>query len=302
MHQIQVSAPQGKGEEVARVALKSGIQQASVQTAYVHGPNQEKDVVTVMVETPTAKKFVDALMTASFFNPQDYEIASQQMPAIISSEKPAKLTHPFDMPSPDVYEDMWLQNHINPSYLARAFVSALLLAYGMIQNDLITMIAALLFTPFLPQVLGAGFGIVTRQWRLVGQGLMVLGISTAITVISGVIVASIAGGPLQYNTFNSILVNFLISLIVGIAAGYATADIAGRRELIAIAAAAQFSIYPAWFGIMLVLGLPGAAVVSQRLLTYLVNVVTILVVSTLVYLTLRYKSEVIERYSKAVRS
>ena len=300
MHQIQVSAPKGKGEAVAKLALKNGIQQASVQQAYVYGPNKDQEVVTIQTDTPAAKSFVDDLMLADFFNPQDYSIASQTLPAIISSEAPQKITQPFLMPVSDVYQDLWSRNHINPTYLTQAFVSALLLSYGMIQNELLIMAAALLITPFLPQVLAIGFGLLTRQFRLAAQGGLILLLSTVITIISGAIVASLTGGPLQYNSFSPILVNFLISLIVGIVAGFATGDINGRRQLIAFAAAAQFAIYPAWYGIMLVLGLPDAATVTQRWSTYLINVATILVVSVVVYVAMRYRAKAIRNYSQAV--
>lgn len=299
MHQVRVTTPKGKGEQVAKLALENGIQQASVQQQFFHGPDKEMDVVSFDSDTPSAKAFIDALMTAKFFNPQDYSITAQNIPTLISPKEPEKLTPPFEIPATDVYQDLWAQNHVNATYFARAIVSSLLLAYGMIQNDLITMIAAMLFTPFLTQVLAGGFGVVTRQWRLAAQGGMILALSTLLTIISGAVVASMTGGPLQFDGFSSLLTNFLISLIVGIAAGVATGDITGRRELIAMAAAAQFAIYPAWFGIMLVLGLPDDGTVGQRWLTFLVNVVTMFVVAVAVYLLMRFKGEVLAGYSKA---
>ena len=189
---------------------------------------------------------------------------------------------------------------MKPSFLARATVSALLVSYGMIQNDLITMAAAFLFTPFLAQVMAAGFGLITREWRLALQGGIALGVSTVITVVAGVVVASLTGGPLQYDNFSPLLVNFLISLVVGVVSALSTADAAGRRELIGMAAAAQFAVYPAWFGIMLVLGLPDPSLVGQRWLTFLVNILTILAVSVGIYLSVRYGGDVLKRYSEKV--
>jgi hypothetical protein len=298
MHVLKITAPQGAGEEVAKLALKVGIQEASVSEVYVHGPNQQKDSVEIETDTPTAKAFLDALLTAKFFNPEDFSISSQTVPSLVSSSLISKLTRSFNMPVTDVQQDLWLRNQINPAFLARASVSALLVAYGLIQNDLITLIAAFLFTPFLSQVLAIGFGSVTREWRLAAQGALVLSISTVITIIAGVIVASLTGGPLKFDNFSSILVNFLISLIVGVVAGLSTADISGRRELIAFAAAAQFAVYPAWLGIMFVLGLPGAGVVTQRIVTFLVNIGTILVVSAGVYFAMRYNGDALRSYLK----
>lgn len=298
MHQLQVNTPKGKGKTVAELALKVGIRQASVHTVYTHGPNQEQDVVNVQTDTPTARAFLDALMTASFFDPKNYNILSDNIPALVYSENVAKITQPFDLPVPNVFEELWSQNQLNPTYFAKAIVSALLLSYGMIQNSVLTMIAALLFTPFLTKVQGSAFGLLTRQWPLAVRGSLLLLLSTSITVISGVIVALVIGGPLQYNSFAPMWINFLISLIVGIVAGFATADANGKRELIAMTAAAQFAIFPAWFGIMLVFGLPDANIVTQRSLTFLVNIVTMLGVSVFVYYLMGYREESLERFTR----
>ena len=298
MHVLKVTAPRGDGEKVAKLALDIGIKEASVSEVYVHGPNQQKDSVEIETDTPTAKAFLDALLTAKFFNPENFSISSQTVPSLVSSSIISKLTRSFHMPATDVQQDMWLRNQINPSYIARASVSALLVAYGLIQNDLITLIAAFLFTPFLTQVLAISFGGVTREWRLAAQGALALATSTVIAVIAGVIVASLTGGPLKYDSFSSILVNFLFSLIIGVVAGLATADISGRRELIAMAAAAQFSVYPAWLGIMFVLGLPDAGIVTQRIVTFLVNIGTILVTAAVVYFAMRYSGDALRSYLK----
>jgi hypothetical protein len=201
-------------------------------------------------------------------------------------------------PATGAYQDLWMQSHITASYVARATVSALLLAYAMIQNDLITMVAALLFTPFLGQILAAGLGLLNQDWRLVRQGFAALGVSTILTFLAGIIVAATIGGPLQFDQFSSVLTNLAISAIVAVVASLATGDIVGRREFIAMAAAAQFAIYPAWLGIMLVLGLPDASTVGQRLLTFGVNVVTMLVVSAAAYLFVRYRTEGIRAYAQ----
>jgi hypothetical protein len=301
MHQIQVSTPKGKGKTVAELALKVGIQQASVSQAYAYGPNEEQDQVNILTDTPSARKFLDSLMSASYFDPRKYNILSDNIPALVYSENVAKITQPFDLPVPNIYEELWSQNQVNPTYFAKVIVSSLLLSYGMIQNQILTMIAALLFTPFLTKVQGSSFGILTRQWPLALRGGLLLLGSTVLTVISGIIVALVIGGPLQYNSFSPLWINFLISLIVAVVAGFATADANGKRELIAMTAAAQFAVFPAWFGIMLVLGLPDADVVVQRWLTFLVNVITIFVVTIFIYYLMKYKEESLERFTAKTR-
>lgn len=300
MHNIEISAPKGKGKDVAELALNMGIQQVSARTVYSHGEEKEQDEVTVQTDTPSARAFLDKLMTARFFDPKNYNILSEDIPALVYSQDLAKLTEPFGLPTTNVFEEMWVRNHLNPTYIARCIVSSLILSYGMIENDVITMIAALLFTPFLTKVQGASFGVLTQQWNLAARGGLLLLLSTVITLICGAIVAVVVGGPLQYNSFAPIWVNFLISLLVGVVAGIATADVSGKRDLIAMTAAAQFAVFPAWFGIMLVLGLPEGDVATQRLMAFLVNVATIFGVSTLVYYLLGYKKDALERFTSRV--
>ncbi len=63
--------------------------------------------------------------------------------------------------------------------------------------------------------------------------------------------------------------------MIGVAAGLSTADDAGRRYMIGVAAAVQFSIYPSWFGAASVIGLPGHALVLTRTAGFVVNLITI---------------------------
>jgi hypothetical protein len=51
------------------LALKAGIQQASVSQTYVYGPNEEQDQVNIQTDTPSARKFLDNLLSASYSIP-----------------------------------------------------------------------------------------------------------------------------------------------------------------------------------------------------------------------------------------
>lgn len=300
MHQVTVTAPKGKANEVVELALKSGISSPSVQQVYDAGSNEDKDVVRVETATPRANTFEQAVLAAEFYNPNDYSLTSQNLMSIVSSEPVDKVTWPMRIAPTDVLQDLWMQSQVTISYLARAAGSALLLSYGMIENDLITMIAAFLFTPFLAQDLAMAFGLLMGDYKLARQGLIALTVRTVITVIAGIMVATILGGPMQFDQFASIQTNLAISFIVAVAASLATADLSGRREFIAMAAAAQFATFPAWFGISLVLGFPDSKTTTWRILTFFVNVLAILVVSAVVYALLQYRREAIKRYTEGV--
>ncbi|MBP6787865.1 MAG: DUF389 domain-containing protein [Candidatus Promineofilum sp.] len=304
MQEVTVSTPQGQGERVARLALAQGIGEATLIPTRVFrdGETKEGEEVRVEVSAPESTQFIEAVMSADFFDPREYSIVSDEVVAIISQEPPERVTRPIKLSATTILQDLWLQNHLTTAYIARAAVSTLLVAYGLLSADMTIYIVALLFTPFMTQVMAVGFGGWMGDWRLARQGLTVLVVSTVIAIVAGVIVAAVMGGPLSYDEFGTLQSNFAISLLVGIVAGLDTADEAGRRELVAVAGAAQFASFPVWFGIALVLGFPDAETTVWRIVTFFVNIVTILVVTVAVYVALRYRRETIRRYATTTRA
>jgi hypothetical protein len=135
----------------------------------------------------------------------------------------------------------------------------------------------LLFLPFLPVLLGVGFGVVAREWRLVTRSLGALATETVLAVVAGAAVASATPGPLQFAEFSPLLTGLVLSLIVGASAGFATTDDVGWRQLVGLAAASQMAFVPVWLGSALVYGFSGDGAVapSERLLTCVVNTLAI---------------------------
>jgi hypothetical protein len=116
-------------------------------------------------------------------------------------------------------------------------------------------------------VLAFSFGIWNRDRELIMHGVRDLTVSAALALSAGGTVAWIEGGPLRFDGFRGLAGNLLISLIVGTAAGLSTADDAGRRYLVGVAAAVQFAVFPVWFGIDVALkaGHPELPIHSPRL-------------------------------------
>jgi hypothetical protein len=106
----------------------------------------------------------------------------------------------------------------------------LLLAYGMRHDDVISIVVAALFLPFMAQVLGLGFGIWTTDWNLASQAALALAVSIVISIAGGVTVALAFGGPMLFDGFKTPAVSLGISLVIGAAAGLSTADDTGRRR------------------------------------------------------------------------
>lgn len=303
MRLVRVKAPEGGGEEVARVAFAAGIAQVTTHRQEVrraNGERETKDVIDVETATPKAKVYLDALMAAPFFDAEKYSIAVRQPRSVVGREKPPEITRPLIEPTIDIFEELWQFSLVTFGFIGRVLIAAMLLAYGMIQQQLLIMLGGLLFLPLLPLLLAIGFGTWTRQWRLAAQGLFAFLVAVALLISGGVIVALLTNPPLQYNQHNPLIVSFLISLGVGIAAGLATADDVGRREMIGLAATAQMAILPVWFGISFVFGFPvlDSSPPAQRALTFGVNAVTIIIAALCTYALLGMRGDTLKGFTQ----
>jgi hypothetical protein len=295
MRQITITAPQGSASEVAQIAFAVGISEVSISEKRIlaaGGSERIKDSIEMDVGTPLAKAFMDEFTSAPFFDVEKFSVAVRQPRALISRERLSTLARPLVEPSVDLFEELWQFSQVTYGFVGRIFIGALLLAYGLVNYRLLFMIAGLLFIPLLPLMLSVGFGIWTRQWRLAAQGLLSLGVALGLLVIAGLIVAIFTNPPVQYSDFNSLRTGFLVSLAVGVAAGLATADDVGRREMIGLAATAQIAIIPAWLGLCLVQGFPLTEVASpqDRILALFLNIVAIVIASLGTYAAIRVKA------------
>ena len=290
MRLVKVNAPQGKGADIAKLAFSVGIKQVSVQKAEIHraeGEIETEDLIDLQTSTPKAKHFIDALIASDFYNQENYSIAVRQPRSIISAESTRELTKPLVEPSTDILEELWQFSHITNGFVGRILIAAGLLAYGLIHQQILVIIAGLLFLPLLPLLLAVGFGAWSKQLKLSLQGAAAFLTAIALLVAGGVLIAAVSSPPLKYDEFNSLSVGFLISLAVGIAAGLASIDDVGRRELIGLAATAQIAIVPVWFGICLVFGFPsttGQSEITSRALGFGLNILTIIAAALATYI------------------
>jgi hypothetical protein len=283
MHEVRITAPAGSTDRVVGLALQAGISQATVYDVFVHGPNEKKHVISVETSTPQAKAFVDSVFASDWFDTENYSITTRELRAIFSAERIRDITKPMIEPALDVLEDLWQLNHITPSYVGRAAGAAILLAYGMFHNSAIAIVVAALFLPFLSQVLAIGFGLRAGDRGLAKQGAAALALSTVLSIAGGIIVGLFFDRGISYTEFESPLVAFAISSVIGAAAGLASADDAGRRYLIGVAAAVQYAVFPVWVGTAVVHGFPAAPVITERIGAFFTNMVTIAVVAACVY-------------------
>lgn len=299
MRLIKVSAPAGTAERIAELAFSAGIKTVSIQQAQelsADGKRETKDAVDMQTSTPKAKRFMDSLLAADFYNTEDFTLNVRAPRTIISSKSLKELTRPFVEPITDVYQELWQFSHITLSFVVRIFVASCLLAYGLIEQKTLIIIAGLLFLPLLPLLLAISFGIKTKNFRLVGQGALAFLLATVLLYAGGAAVASFSSPPLKYDEFNTLLVGALISLGVGIGGAFANTDDAGTRALIGLAATAQIAIVPNWFGISTVFGFAQSQEkIIERGISFPVNFGVIIVAALLAYFFLGMKSRSLPR-------
>src|SRR3954453_14595810 len=151
MRLITVRAPEGHGDAVIGIAFDTGISEVSLHHAQVRRAQEssaQQEVIEIETSTPKAKDFIEALMVAPFFDPTQYALSIRHPRSLIGQEHPESETYPMAMPTLDVFEELWKYSHITWSLVGRVLMAALLLAYGMIELNLLVMIAGLLFLPY----------------------------------------------------------------------------------------------------------------------------------------------------------
>lgn len=304
MRLVKINAPQGQGALIAQMALDLGILSATVYEVQVYSKERGKyvqDVVDMKTSSPEAKIFIEKLMEAPFFNPEDYTIAVRYPRAIISEEKTRRITLPFVIPPTDIYQELWEFTHVTASFIGRAFGAAILLSYGMIQYKFLVMISGLLFFPYIQEILAIAFGICTRERKLLLQGAFALAAATVIIIIASAFCALFIHPPLQFQEFPSIFTGFLLAIVIGIAAGLASADNTGKRELIGLTISAHTAIFAAWFGISLVFGFPEMSKTMENIASFFVNVITITITASVTYYLMKIKGRAIRNYADALK-
>jgi hypothetical protein len=291
MHEIRATiSPEQTGNAV-RLAREAGIERVTVADVYVHGPDARRQVVAVETSTPKARAFMEAILDSPAFRGGDVSLTSRELRAIVDSGDLAELTRPMSEPFPDVIQDLWQLTHLTASYLARAAAGAVLLATGIIDDNPVSIVVAALFLPFLAQVLAVGFGLWSRDGRLIRRGLRAVLVSTVLAFAAGAMAGLIEGGPVRFAGFKGPLASLAISAVIGITAGLSNADDTGRRYLIGVAAAVQLAIFPVWLGAAWATGLPSPGIVESRLASFLINLATITLSAVAAYAALHLRGK-----------
>lgn len=299
MRLITIRTPSGKGKSVADLAFQKGVKQVAIHSANVHrseGQSTVQDVVEIETATPIAKAVIEALMVSSFYHPGNFAITVRHPESIFAAKEPKEEIHPIIRPSTDVYEELYQFTKVTISLVGRVFLSAVLLAYGMLENYLPLMIAGLLFLPYHHHMLGLGLGTCLKEWRFLKQAAFALFVSTLLIFLAGACVGLFTSPPIGFEISGSLLSGAILSAIIGLAAALASVDDAGRRELIGLAATAHISVYPAWFGLYLVFNISDQHKAGEHLASFVINVTVLALTAGITYGLVKMKGEGIRNF------
>lgn len=299
MRLITIRTPPGKGKAVADLAFQKGVKEVAIHSANVHraeGPSAVQDVVEIETATPIAKAVIEALMISSFYHPGNFAITVRHPESIFAAKEPKEEIHPIIRPSTDVYVELYQFTKVTISLVGRVFLSAVLLAYGMLENYLPLMIAGLLFLPYHHHMLGLGLGTCLKEWRFLKQAAFALFVSTLLIFLAGACVGLFTSPPIRFEISGSLLSGAVLSAIIGLAAALASVDDAGRRELIGLAATAHISVYPAWFGLYLAFNISDQHKAGEHLISFFVNVAVLTLTAGITYAVVKMEGEGIRKF------
>lgn len=294
MREVRIHIPEADVKAIAALAFEAGISSVSLnpeELRHANGESKRTIALEAATSTPKARRFVDAVLKAPCYDASKYTINVKSPRSIISGERLKEITHPRLEPATDLAEELWQFCHATAGFCGRVVIGAGLLAFGLVENKVLLIIAGLLFLPLLPSLMGLSFGAVTREKPLVGHALLTFTVGLVLTFAAASLVGLIATSPVRFRDFSSMPVSVAISAAVGVAAALASTDDAGRRELIGLAAAAQLAILPAWLGLALTMGATeGREIIVQRAITLFLNAAAIALSSLVTFAALHYRS------------
>jgi hypothetical protein len=306
MKLLTIQTPRGKGQEIAEMAFELGIKTVGISETTLHENNKTSraaDVIDIQTNTPKVKALVEKLMTAPFYNPAEYNFNVRHPESLYASETPEEETKPIVRATSDVYQELWQFCQITVSLLARVFLSAFLIAYGMREGFMPLIIAGLLFLPYHHHMLGIGLSVVLGETKFLKQALGSFIVTTLFIILGGIVLGLVTEPGIKWDDFteSTVFFSFLISMVVGIAAGFAAIDDAGRRELIGLAATAHISVYPIWFGLKFVYGFDPSDKPWHLLMVYFMDVGTLILFAGLTLKLMKMKGDGIKNFLKGVR-
>jgi hypothetical protein len=284
MRRMTIAVEPDMAARVIDLAIAAGaasVTRNSAQRIDADGTERAQAVLDLYLPAPGAG---DLTRSLSHLPPGSWSMASGRPRAIHDGFPLARETRPYPVAGMEIEEDLWEFCQITISMILRVVLASALVAYGMITGNLPVMLAGLLFLPYHHVLLALALGLVRRRWHLVAHGAVVFFLTTLTIAGAGAAVAWVKGGELGWQAVSGAGGAVFIGLVVGAAAALASADDAGRHELIGLAATAHLSVLPVWGGIMAVLGHAEGPEITARALDFVLSVLSLIAAAGVVFL------------------
>jgi len=300
MKQIQVTVPTEEGPEIIK-SLDEVVSPS--QLSLIHG--EETSVILITV-SPTRTGFVLDHLGNLGIGRIKGRISITNVDATIPRTRPRKqdkFLHRISIE--EMEESVANLAKMDRYFLVWTFLSSILAAIGLINDDYVTLIASMIISPLMGPIIGIAFGAVTNNEKILKEGLFAESMGILMTVFIGFIVGLIYRlSQDEPSTFiitrgEPNIVNLLIAIVSGIAAGMCFVS-GTSLALVGVAAAA--ALLPVSVNLGIAIGLFEWQIVLGSLVLFVTNVASVHLGCMLVFRIMKVEPPQEVKKIKAKRS
>lgn len=180
-------------------------------------------------------------------------------------------------------------------YYFLVILSTLIVAFGLVNNNMILVIGGMLVTPLLSPILAISLGIVITNLKVTLRSIRIFVISFLLAVLVSYIIGVISGSDMNHNDYVGQImkpsaVSFLVAIIAGMAASFTWAKPELNKTLPGVAI--TVTLIPPMTALGIALADKDKEIFMDALNVIMLNVAGILLASSLIFLLMKfYKAE-----------
>ena len=300
MKQIQVTVPTEEGTDIIK-SLDEVVSPS--QLSLIHG--EETSVILITV-SPTRTGFVLDHLANLGIGRVKGRISITNVVATIPRTRPRKQDKfLYRISIEEMEQSVASLTSMDRYFFVWIFLSSILAAIGLINDDNVTLIASMIISPMMGPIIGIAFGAVTNNEKILKEGLFAESLGVLMTIFIGFIVGLLyrlsqdepSSFIIQRGEPN--VVNLLIAIVSGIAAGMVFVS-GTSLALVGVAAAA--ALLPVSVNLGIAIGLFEWQIVLGSLVLFVTNVASVHLGCMLVFRIMRVEPPQEVKKIKAKRS
>ncbi|MBD3189899.1 MAG: TIGR00341 family protein [Candidatus Heimdallarchaeota archaeon] len=268
MRQIQVTVPAGEGEDITKrlVELVS-----PSQISLIKGNDADLILVTTFpTRTDIIIDLLDELGIGRVKGRMTILPIEATVPKLRSRKKDKFLRR---ISLSELEQTIDPLTNLDFNYIAFTLLCSILAAMGLINNDTITILASMIISPTMGPIIGAAFGAVVWDKRILKRSMIAEGLGIVLSIIVGILVGLIFP-PEEIPEFviargEAHLITLIIAIATGLTAGICFVS-RFSTELVGVAAAA--ALLPVTVNIGLAIGMGAWSIAVGSLVIFIVNV------------------------------